>query len=71
VPEDLVGVAEIAQMLDVSRQRVDRIIKSAADFPPPLAELSAGRIWEKAAVEEWLSKNPRRGPGRPPVEDPR
>jgi len=50
---ELVGVAEVAQMLGVSRQRVDAIAKTHTDFPKPVAELMAGRIWVPQLVEEW------------------
>ena len=50
--KELVGVAEIAELLGVTRQRVHQLAKTA-DFPKPLAELSAGAIWDKADVEVW------------------
>ena len=50
---DLVGVAEIAEMLGVSRQRVHQIIKRDESFPGPVAELSAGKIWLLADIEAW------------------
>jgi DNA-binding CsgD family transcriptional regulator/predicted DNA-binding transcriptional regulator AlpA len=59
----LVGVAEIAKMLGVSRQRVDQLIASYPDFPKPEAELSAGRIWSRSAIETWVALHPERGPG--------
>ena len=49
----LVGVAEIAEMLGVSRQRVNVIVKTDPAFPPPEAELRAGRIWLRASVVAW------------------
>jgi prophage regulatory protein len=49
----LVGVAEIASLLSVSRQRVDALLKSHRDFPRPIAELSAGRIWHESEIIEW------------------
>ena len=52
-PVDVVGVPEIAQMLGVSRQRVYQLIDAYEDFPQPLATLAVGRIWSRAAVEEW------------------
>jgi hypothetical protein len=55
----LVGVAEIAQMLGVSRQRVNAIVKRHDDFPAPQAELSAGRIWLKADVIAWAQAHDR------------
>ena len=49
---DLVGAAEIARLLGVSRQRVDQLTRRP-DFPRPVAELIVGRIWERSAVERW------------------
>jgi predicted DNA-binding transcriptional regulator AlpA len=48
----LVGSAEIAEMLGVSRQYVDRLSR-ATSFPAPEAELASGRIWSREAVEAW------------------
>lgn len=48
----LAGVYEIAQMLGVSRQRVDQLSRRE-DFPRPVAELHRARIWLKAEVEDW------------------
>jgi ATP-dependent Clp protease ATP-binding subunit ClpC len=64
VSHHLVGVAEIAELLGVSRQRVDQIASSYPDFPAPEAELAAGRIWARAAVREWMAVHPERRPGR-------
>lgn len=50
---DLVGIAEIAQMLRVTRQRVDAITRTHEDFPAPVAELASGRIWLRKEVEGW------------------
>ncbi len=60
----LVGTAEIAQLLGVSRQRVDQLAASYPDFPRPEAELAGGRIWSKAAVEGWIAIHPERRSGR-------
>lgn len=60
----LVGVAEVAELLRVSRQRVDQLAASYRDFPKPEAELAAGRIWSKAAVEGWIAIHPDRRSGR-------
>lgn len=49
----LVGVAEIAEMLGVTRQRVNAIVATHDDFPKPAAVLAAGRIWNREAVEKW------------------
>jgi predicted DNA-binding transcriptional regulator AlpA len=52
----LVGVAEVAQLLGVTRQRVNRIVLTHADFPAPEAELSAGRVWKRSDIEAWARK---------------
>jgi predicted DNA-binding transcriptional regulator AlpA len=56
----LVGVSEIATILGVSRQRVHQLIEEAADFPMPEAELSAGKVWSRAAVDAWRASHPER-----------
>ena len=61
----LVGVAEIAELLGVSRQRVDRITKTFDDFPAPEVELIAGRVWKRKEIEAWIKKHPQRRAGRP------
>ncbi len=50
---DLVGAAEIAEMLGLTRQRVNVIVRTHEDFPRPVAELSAGRIWMRKDVVAW------------------
>jgi predicted DNA-binding transcriptional regulator AlpA len=57
--EDLVGAAEIAELLGITRQRVDQISRTHADFPAPLAELKSGRIWSREAVEAWAKRTGR------------
>lgn len=63
--EEMVGVAEISEILGVSRQRVHQIAGVYDDFPAPIAELTAGRIWRKKDIEGWLKDHPQRPPGRP------
>jgi predicted DNA-binding transcriptional regulator AlpA len=61
----LVGLAEIAEMLGVSRQRAHRIYQTHEDFPRPEVELTAGLIWSREAVENWMGSHPdRRQAGR-------
>jgi FtsZ-interacting cell division protein YlmF len=57
---DVVGVAEIAQLLGVSRQRVHELLRSDPQFPEPAAELAAGRIWLRPDVEAWMAARARR-----------
>jgi hypothetical protein len=53
VPQDLVGAAEIAEMLELTKQRVNQLATSDPKFPKPVAELTAGRIWKRADIEKW------------------
>lgn len=60
---ELVGIAEVAEVLGVSKQRANQLVKGAR-FPQPVANLAAGPVWTKPAVlrfnETWT-----RTPGRP------
>jgi predicted DNA-binding transcriptional regulator AlpA len=58
----LVSTVEIAELLGVSRQRVDQLSRTDA-FPDPEAELAIGRVWDRAAVVAWA-----RTTGRLPAE---
>jgi prophage regulatory protein len=55
---DLVGAAEIAELLSISRQRVDQLA-AGDDFPEPIAVLAAGRVWKRADVEAWARRTGR------------
>lgn len=46
-------------MLGVSRQRVNAIVGTHADFPAPVAVLSAGRIWDRDDVLAWAVEHGR------------
>jgi len=50
---DLVGVAEVAAMLGLTTQRIDQLARRDPDFPAPVAELAAGRIWSRAEIVAW------------------
>ena len=56
---DLVGISEIAEMLGVSRQRVDKLSRTDAAFPSPVADLHAGRIWLREPVKAWAKSTGR------------
>lgn len=45
-------------MLGVSRQYVDRLSR-AEDFPSPVGQISAGRIWRREDVEAWARQTGR------------
>lgn len=60
--EELVGTSEIADLLGVSRQRVQQLA-SRPGFPEPVAVLSAGTIWRKADIERWIIETRAPRPG--------
>ncbi|MFJ5129912.1 helix-turn-helix transcriptional regulator [Streptomyces sp. NPDC088555] len=47
-----VGVTEIGELLGVSRQRANKLV-ARPEFPAPVAQTRAGRVWERAAVVAW------------------
>lgn len=49
---------EIAELLGVTRQRVDQLSRTEG-FPEPAAELAIGRVWERADVERWARETGR------------
>jgi len=59
----LVGVAELAERLDVSRQRA-WTIAGRSDFPDPVARLKATPVWTVDSVRRFLASWPRKA-GRP------
>ena len=58
-PPPVVALAELAKVLGVSRVRAMQLIKKA-EFPPPIAVLSVGRIWAYDAVVEYCENTGRR-----------
>lgn len=62
---DLVGVDEVAKMLDVSKQRASELAKHP-DFPKPIARLASGPVWKKTTIARHARHWDRR-PGRKKV----
>lgn len=60
---DLIGVAELAQLLNVSRQRASELARSRG-FPKPLVTLKAGPVWRRSSVARYTAGWERQ-PGRP------
>lgn len=59
VAPDYAGVADIAEVMGVSRQRVRALIDSKAGFPLPVHEGSSA-LYHLAPVLEWLERNEHR-----------
>lgn len=51
-PDELLGVTEIAELLNVTRRTATRYAQRA-DFPPPLDTLARGRVWRRVDVVKW------------------
>jgi chromosome partitioning protein len=51
---DLVGIAEIAELADVSAAAVGNWRKRDPTFPEPIRELRAGPVFSVSAVQRWL-----------------
>lgn len=52
----LAGIAEIALLLGVSRQRAGKIAERTT-FPAPIDRIACGPVWELAKVERWKAKH--------------
>lgn len=64
-PIDLVSLGEAADLLGVSRARVDQLCKARADFPAPLARVGSGPVWTRASIESYKERAQPLPPGRP------
>jgi hypothetical protein len=62
-PDALLGVAEVAELLGVSFQRVSEL-RPKSGFPGPVARLAAGPVWSRRSLERFLRDWDRK-PGRP------
>lgn len=54
---DLIGVAEAATILGVSRQAVSQRLDHP-DFPKAVARIAAGPVYSKTDVVEWQTAHP-------------
>jgi predicted DNA-binding transcriptional regulator AlpA len=53
---DLAGLAEVAEILETSRTQAGRWI-ARQDFPRPVAQLKATRVWMASDVRRWRRKH--------------
>jgi hypothetical protein len=60
---ELAGVAEVAAMLGISRQRL-HALRDRHEFPAPVAVLAAGPVWRKGDLSTF-AEGWHRKPGRP------
>lgn len=55
---ELVGATEIAELLGVTRQRVQQLA-GLPDFPEPVARLKMGSVWRLDDVRAWAERTGR------------
>jgi hypothetical protein len=60
---DLIGVTELAGILNVSKQRASELARQST-FPAPIAQLASGPVWLEPTVRRFVAEWVRR-PGRP------
>lgn len=53
--KDILGTAEVAEVLDVSKQRIHSLRKQA-DFPEPFIQLASTPLWDRNDVVAFLAK---------------
>lgn len=66
---DVLGLAELAELLDVGKPTAVRYAKRR-DFPEP-ARLASGPVWSKREVLKWAAKTLPLREGRPPKRSPK
>lgn len=67
--EKLAGIAEVAEILGVSKQRAGEVARTHPDFPLPIATLAAGPVYTHASVEAFEQRWERKRTGRPRAAD--
>ena len=67
-PEDLLGLVDIARLLNVTTRTVQNYV-ARDDFPEPIGRIAAGRVWLRADVERWAKETLPLPTGRPRKEE--
>ena len=66
VSPELAGLAEVAEMLGVTKRTVSNYTRRE-DFPQPVDRLASGPIWRRTDIEAWKDEHePPLPPGRRP-----
>lgn len=52
--DNLVGIAEIASLSDVTKQAVTNWRLRYDNFPKPIQTLSSGPVWDRETVITWV-----------------
>ncbi len=68
-PDLLAGLAEIAELLGVTKNTAARYTKRPG-FPEPLDRLASGPVWRRTDVETWAREHLPLPTGRPRKPEP-
>jgi chromosome partitioning protein len=60
--DNLVGIAEIAELAGVTKQAVTNWRMRFDDFPKPVQTLQSGPVWNRETVEQWVKTFKREAP---------
>lgn len=52
----VLGTHEIAEMLGVTRSRVNQMARERGGLPRPLGVLHMGKVWRRSDIEAWMRK---------------
>ena len=55
--QELVGLAEVAELFGVTRQAVANWRGRHTDFPAPAVELKSGPVWQLDTIQDWAALN--------------
>lgn len=73
--EDIIGKAEIQDLLGLTDSQADNFIYRDPKFPQPFLKLRGTRLWEKPVIELWASQRQRAlfevKPVEPPTPEPK
>lgn len=58
---ELLGLSEIAALAGASRQAVANWRQRDADFPPPVADLASGPVFDRTQIRSYLARRRRKG----------
>ncbi len=59
---DLMGLTEIAQLLEMTRAGAHKLVKRETTFPAPVSVLAnRTRVWEREPVEKWARESSQGG----------
>jgi predicted DNA-binding transcriptional regulator AlpA len=62
MPAEVIGSAEVGEMLGVTRQRVAQLRRDFEDFPRG-QQVGRQFLYTRKSIEEWMAKHPDRRPG--------